>query len=86
MDSERLQQVVGLIARRNTVETEIAAITGRPALIGHLGEWIAAEVLETELEASATPPRPFDGRVASGPLAGATVNVKWCGKREGLST
>ena len=72
-----------LIARRNEIETEIAALTGRPSLPGHLAEWIAAEIFAIDLEASAVA-RAIDGRFASGPLAGSTVNIKWYGKREGL--
>lgn len=83
MDIEKLQRVAALIAQRNAIDAEIAAITGRPALAGHLGEWIAAEVFDIRLETSAVA-KAIDGRFASGPLAGCTVNIKWYGKREGL--
>lgn len=83
MDVDALRLVADLIARRNAIDAEIAAKTGRPALPGHLGEWIAAEVFDIDLEASAVA-RAVDGRFASGPLAGSTVNIKWYGKREGL--
>ena len=83
MDIEKLQRVATLIAQRNAIDDEIAAITGRPALAGHLGEWIAAEVFAIQLETSAVA-KAIDGRFASGPLADCTVNIKWYGKREGL--
>ena len=50
---------------------------------GHLGEWIAAQVFDIELEASAAA-AGIDGRFRSGPLQDRTVNVKWYLKREGL--
>jgi hypothetical protein len=50
---------------------------------GHLGEWIAAQVFDIELEASAVA-AGIDGRFRSGPLRGLTVNVKWYLKREGM--
>lgn len=83
MDLETIQRVASLIARRNAIDAEIASSIGRPALIGHLGEWIAAEVFDIDLEASAVA-KAIDGRFRSGPLAGHTVNIKWYGKREGL--
>jgi hypothetical protein len=50
---------------------------------GHLGEWIAAQVFDIELEASAVA-AGIDGHFRSGSLQGRTVNVKWYLKREGL--
>jgi hypothetical protein len=50
---------------------------------GHLGEWIAAQVFDIELEASAVA-TGIDGRFHSGPLTGGTVNIKWYLKREGM--
>lgn len=83
MDADAVRRVADLIARRNKIDKEIAAITGRPALAGHLGEWIAGEVFDIDLEASAVA-KAIDGRFASSPLADCTVNIKWYGKREGL--
>jgi hypothetical protein len=50
---------------------------------GHLGEWIAAQVFDIELEGSAVA-AAIDGRFRSDPLQGQTVNTKWYFKREGL--
>lgn len=78
-----LERLAELIAQRNAVSAEITAVTGRPALIGHLGEFIASEIFDIRLESSATN-KGFDGRFASGPLSGRTVDVKWYGKQEGI--
>jgi hypothetical protein len=83
MDGDALRRVADLIAARNKIDEGIAALTGRPALAGHLGEWIAAEVFDVDLEGSAVA-NAIDGRFASGTPAGCTVNIKWYGKREGM--
>jgi hypothetical protein len=79
-DLERLAQ---LIRTRNAVDEEIAAVIGRPALAGHIGEYVAARVFDIDLEASAAR-KAIDGRFRSGPLAGASVNIKCYAKLEGL--
>lgn len=83
MDLAALDAVAKLIAERNAVDAQIGAIIGRPVVAGHLGEWIAAQVFDIELERSATA-KAIDGHFSAGPLAGRTVNVKLYGKREGL--
>lgn len=75
--------IADLLRRRNEIDTAIARIIDRPMTSGHLGEWIAAQVFDIELEDSATAPA-FDGRFRNGPLMGKTVNVKWYLKQEGL--
>ena len=79
----QLEQLASLLAKRNGIDKEIAGLISRPALKGHVGEWIAQESFGVKLEESAAQ-RGFDGRFADGPLAGKTVNVKWYGKREGI--
>ena len=76
-------QVASLVQARNEIDAKIAAITGRPVVAGHLGEWIASQLFDIDLEVSAVA-KAIDGRFTSGPLAGRSVNVKWYGKREGL--
>ena len=44
-------------------------IVGRPALIGHVGEYIASRVFGIALEHSAAN-KGYDGRFTDGPLAG----------------
>ena len=78
-----LIQLAKAIRARNAVDEEIATIVGRPAQLGHVGEYIAAHVFGIALEDSATH-KGSDGRFTCGPLAGRTVNVKWYAKMEGL--
>lgn len=77
-----LRKLAALLARRNEIENEISALIGRPALTGHVSEYIAAAVFEIELESSASNPG-YDGWFQSGIHAGRSVNVKYLGKREG---
>jgi hypothetical protein len=72
-----------LLAQRNALDARIGAIIGRPALAGHMGEWIASKIFDIQLDDSAVA-KAIDGRFRSGPLAGKTVNIKIYGKREGL--
>ena len=78
-----LEQLASLLARRNAIDEKIGALVGRPAIRGHVGEWIAHEIFGVTLEETAVQ-KGFDGRFADGPLAEKTVNVKWYGKRTGL--
>lgn len=83
MDSQRLRPLAKLIREKNSIEDEIARLIGRPALVGHVGEWIAGEVFNIELENSANQ-AGYDGRFKDGVLQGRTVNIKWYPKRDGL--
>lgn len=80
---ELVTAVATLVRERNTIDAQIARITNRPMVAGHLGEWLASQLFEIDLEASAVA-KAIDGRFTQGALAGKTVNVKWYGKREGL--
>jgi hypothetical protein len=80
---DELAQIARLLTERNAIDDTIAAIIDRPMTSGHLGEWIAAQVFDIELERSAST-AAIDGRFRSGPLQGRTVNVKWYLKQEGL--
>ena len=83
MDTTTIAHLADLIRTRNAVSKQITALTGRPAQIGHVGEFIAAQLFDIALEPSATN-KGFDGRFRSGALAGKTVDVKWYAKREGI--
>lgn len=83
MISDDLAKVARLLAQRNEIDGEIAAIIQRPMTSGHLGEWIACRVFDIQLESSAAA-RGIDGRFRNGPLRGKSVNVKWYLKREGI--
>jgi hypothetical protein len=82
-ETSTLQRLADLIREQNRIGSEIAALVGRPALQGHVGEFIAARIFDISLEPSANQ-RAIDGRFRSGTLAGRSVNVKWYGKRENL--
>ena len=79
----RLERLAFLLESRNDIDEKIAALIGRPAIRGHVGEWIACEIFGVTLEENAVQ-EGFDGRFADGSLAEKTVNVKWYGKREGV--
>jgi hypothetical protein len=83
VDADALEQVAALLRERNAIDAELAQLIQRPMTSGHLGEWIAAQVFDIELEASAAA-AGIDGRFRSGPLRDRTVNIKWYLKREGL--
>ena len=78
-----LPALAELIRQKNAVELQIAALVGRPALTGHVGEYIAAAVFDIELHTAATR-AGSDGFFKSGTLKGRSVNIKWYGKHEGL--
>ncbi|GHH47885.1 DUF6998 domain-containing protein [Lentzea cavernae] len=76
--SEDVRRVAELIRERNRIDAALAACIRRPALPGHLGDWIAARILGIALVPHAN--RGVDGRLADG----RTVNVRWSTKREGI--
>ncbi len=80
---DELRRLAGLIRTRNANEVAITEVIGRPALIGHVGEYIAGRIFDIALEPSAVNPGS-DGRFRSGPLTGKSVNIKMYGKRERL--
>jgi len=80
---ESLTQLAALLKARNTIDVEIARLVGRPALMGHVGEYIAAAIFNISLESSANHVGS-DGHFLTGPLAGRTVNIKWYGQQEGV--
>lgn len=81
--SSDLERLAKLIKERNANEVKITEVIGRPAQIGHIGEYLASAIFSVKLEESATHPG-HDGCFSEGDLSGKTVNVKMYGKREGL--
>ena len=67
-------QLAELIRERNEVAWRITQLIGRPAQIGHIGEWIASRTFDIELEVSAVA-KGIDGRFRSGPLQGKSVRT-----------
>ena len=78
-----LQRLADLICERNANEVAITGIVGRPAQLGHIGEYIASRIFDIELKQDATH-RGSDGHFRSGQLAGKSVDVKFYAKREGV--
>ena len=78
-----LTRLAELIKKRNLLEIEITALIGRPAAIGHIGEYIASRVFHIALETSASY-KSIDGRFIDGSLMARTINIKWYGRLEGL--
>lgn len=83
MGEDPLTQIAALLRERNVIDGELARLIQRPMTSGHLGEWIAAQVFDIELEPSAAA-AGIDGHFRSGQLRDRTVNIKWYPKREGL--
>jgi hypothetical protein len=81
--NSKLEKLVDLLQERNKIDSEIAEILNRPALPGHLGEYIASKLFDVKLQESASQ-KGIDGVFQSGQLSGKTVNIKYYGKREGL--
>src|SRR5437667_2637553 len=80
---ENLKSLARLIRQRNEIEVKITEIIGRPAQLGHIGEYLASKIFDIELVTSASH-RRFDGVFRDGPLKDRTVNVKWYAKNEGI--
>ena len=79
---DNLKQFSELIKMRNEITNKISKLIGRPALIGHIGEYIASEIFNIKLEESATR-KGIDGYFTTGPLTKKSVNVKFYGKHGG---
>jgi hypothetical protein len=82
MSDTSLAEVAALLRERNALDARLGQILGRPPEKGHLGEWIASQIFDIQLETSASH-KAIDGRFRAGLLAGHTVNIKWFLKREG---
>lgn len=76
--SDELHRLFALLDARDDLDARIAALTRRSARQGDIGEFIAAQVFDIELAATATQ-AGYDGRFRSGPLIGRSVNVKTYG-------
>lgn len=76
-----LEHLAQLIRDKTAIESRISEIVGRPALIGHVGEYIASRLFSIDLHQSATT-KGSDGLFRNAPLTGKTVNVKWYGRLE----
>ena len=78
-----LHELARLIQQRNALDEQIARLIGRPAQLGHIGEYIASKIFNITLTPTATT-KGIDGHFADGPLAGRSVNVKFYPKLQGI--
>jgi hypothetical protein len=78
---EELNKLAALIRQRNEISDAIAALIGRPAEIGHIGEFIAAHMFNITLHSSASE-KSSDGYFTAPPFQGKSVNIKWYAKLE----
>jgi hypothetical protein len=81
--TEDLVKLAELVRARNKVTDEIAALIGRPAQIGHVGEYIAAQIFQIRLLESASH-KAIDGHFQGGQLDGRSVDVKWFTLNDGI--
>ncbi len=72
-----------MVRKKNAADRRVAKIIERPALPGHFGEFVAAQIFGIELCGSATQ-EGFDGAFRGGTLDGKTVNVKYYTRHERL--
>ncbi|MCW3840996.1 DUF4263 domain-containing protein [Micromonospora yasonensis] len=69
--TETLHQLAALLQARDDLDVRIAALTGRSARPGDIGEFIAAQVFDIELAGTGIQ-AGYDGTFRSGPNAGRT--------------
>ena len=81
MDS--LQQLAELLTQRNAIDQQIAAIIGRPAEKGHIGDFVGAQIFHIALHTSGSN-KATDGYFTEGKLTGKSVNISYHAKIEGL--
>jgi len=75
--------LAALIKQSNEITNQIAALIGRPAETGHMGEYIASKLFHIALVESASN-KSIDGYFTEGALTGRSVDIKWYAKWEGL--
>ncbi len=78
-----LAELAKLFQHRNAVDAQISAIIERPALTGHVGEYIACAIFDIVPHASATD-KGSDGVFKQPALMNKRVNIKFYPKRENL--
>ena len=52
-DDTELAELSALLRERNTLDARIGRLLDRPVNTGNIGEWIAARILDIELETAA---------------------------------
>ena len=82
VDLADLRTLAGLIRERNANEVAISGIIRRPALLGHIGRYVASRIFDIALGPANQ--KGMSGRFRSGPLAQRSVVIKTYGKRDGV--
>ncbi len=80
---ELMNHLAALVKAKNDADNKVAEHIGRPALPGHFGEFVAAEIFGIALHSSAVH-KGSDGNFTGAPHAGKTVDVKYYAKNEGV--
>lgn len=80
---KELDELAVAISKLNLASDHVASIIGRPALRGHIGEFIASRIFNIQLHESASE-KGSDGFFVEGSIAGRSVNIKFYGQHEGL--
>ncbi len=83
MKMDELIQISNAIKERNQITNKIANTINRPALIGHIGEYLASKIFNITLESSASR-KSIDGYFNDGVLSEKSVNIKWYSTRQNL--
>jgi hypothetical protein len=78
-----LERLASLVAELNATSAKIATLIGRPALVGHVGEYLAAKLFDIDLQPGANA-AGIDGHFRAGQLQGRAVNVKMYPVRENV--
>ena len=58
---KEIEELSKLIEQRNHIDYQIKEIINRPAITGHIGEFIASKIFDIELETSASA-KSIDGK------------------------
>ncbi len=77
-----LPWLASLIKSRNTIDSKIATLIGRPAQVGNVGEYIAMLIFNIKRDETGKN-RGYDGHFMQGPLAGQSVDVQWRPRHDG---
>jgi len=80
---EELENLARLLITRNQIDALISSMINRPAINGHIGEYIAGKIFDIKLNDNARD-KGTDGVFNTGSLATKSVNIKLYGKQEGL--
>jgi len=78
-----LDTLSALVLEHNKIAEQITHVIGRPAQLGHVGEYLASSLFDVEL-APAANNRLVDGHFRGGLLKGRSVDVKMYPVRENV--